>query len=80
MMSPGAPASILVVDAHQGIRDPLSTHLRRFNFEIEAVADAGTALQLTGLHQDLLRQWAGVWTTTPGQQSRTTHACLGPGP
>ncbi|REF01446.1 response regulator [Cupriavidus plantarum] len=31
--------SILVVDDHASIRDPLATFMRRFDFEVEAVAD-----------------------------------------
>lgn len=31
--------SILIVDDHQAIRDPLTTYLRRFDFEVEGVAD-----------------------------------------
>jgi two-component system OmpR family response regulator len=31
--------SILIVDDHQSITDPLSTYMRRFDFEVEAVAD-----------------------------------------
>jgi two-component system OmpR family response regulator len=31
--------SILIVDDHQNIRDPLSTYLRRFDFDVDAVAD-----------------------------------------
>jgi len=36
-----APArpSILIVDDHQSIRDPLTTYLQRFDFEVEAVGD-----------------------------------------
>lgn len=40
MTAPPSPRpSILIVDDHQDIRDPLSTYLRRFDFEVEAVAD-----------------------------------------
>lgn len=31
--------SILLVDDHKNIRDPLATYLRRFDFEVEAVED-----------------------------------------
>jgi two-component system phosphate regulon response regulator OmpR len=31
--------SILIVDDHQDIRDPLSTYIRRFDFDVEAVGD-----------------------------------------
>ncbi|OZI71874.1 response regulator [Bordetella genomosp. 12] len=31
--------SILIVDDHQSIRDPLTTYMRRFDFEVEAVGD-----------------------------------------
>lgn len=31
--------SILIVDDHKDIRDPLSTYIRRFDFDVEAVAD-----------------------------------------
>ena len=34
-----ARPSILIVDDHQDIREPLSTYLRRFDFDVEAVAD-----------------------------------------
>lgn len=34
-----APARILIVDDHESIRDPLSTYLARFDFEVEAVGD-----------------------------------------
>jgi len=34
-----ARPSILIVDDHQSIRDPLSTYLQRFDFEVEAVGD-----------------------------------------
>lgn len=36
--------SILIVDDHQSIRDPLSTFMQRFDFEVEAVAD-GVAMR-----------------------------------
>ncbi len=36
--SPARPR-ILIVDDHESIRDPLSTYLRRFDFDVEAVAD-----------------------------------------
>jgi len=36
--TPARP-SILIVDDHQSIRDPLSTYLQRFDFEVEAVGD-----------------------------------------
>jgi len=32
-------SSVLIVDDHQSIRDPLSTYLQRFDFEVEAVGD-----------------------------------------
>jgi len=31
--------SVLIVDDHQSIRDPLSTYLQRFDFEVESVGD-----------------------------------------
>jgi len=31
--------SILIVDDHQDIRDPLSTYMRRFDFDVETVGD-----------------------------------------
>jgi len=34
-----ARPSILIVDDHQSIRDPLSTYLQRFDFEVETAAD-----------------------------------------
>ncbi|MFT3799606.1 MAG: response regulator transcription factor [Burkholderiaceae bacterium] len=39
MSDPLARPCILIVDDHQSIRDPLSTYLRRFDFDVEAVAD-----------------------------------------
>lgn len=36
--------SILIVDDHENIRDPLSTFMRRFDFEVQAVAD-GVAMR-----------------------------------
>lgn len=36
--------SILIVDDHQSIRDPLSTFMQRFDFEVQAVAD-GVAMR-----------------------------------
>lgn len=34
-----ARPSILVVDDHKNIRDPLATYMRRFDFDVEAVGD-----------------------------------------
>ena len=34
-----ARSSILIVDDHQNIRDPLSTYLRRFDFDVEVAGD-----------------------------------------
>lgn len=31
--------SILIVDDHQNIRDPLATYMRRFDFDVEAIGD-----------------------------------------
>jgi len=38
--------SILIVDDHQNIRDPLSTYLRRFDFDVEVVGDGKAMRQL----------------------------------
>lgn len=38
--------SILIVDDHQNIRDPLSTYLRRFDFDVETVGDGKAMRQL----------------------------------
>ncbi|MGO3869589.1 MAG: response regulator [Alcaligenes sp.] len=37
---------ILIVDDHESIRDPLSTYLRRFDFDVEAVADGAAMRQV----------------------------------
>jgi len=38
--------SILIVDDHQNIRDPLSTYLRRFDFDVDVVGDGKAMRQL----------------------------------
>ncbi len=40
-----AQPSILIVDDHQDIRDPLATYMRRFDFEVETLADGGAMRQ-----------------------------------
>lgn len=37
--------SILIVDDHQSIRDPLMTYMRRFDFDVESVADGAAMRQ-----------------------------------
>ncbi len=36
-----ARPSVLIVDDHQNIRDPLSKYMQRFDFDVEAVGDGG---------------------------------------
>ncbi len=43
-------SSILIVDDHQNIRDPLSTYLRRFEFDVEVAGD-GKAMRSLLAHR-----------------------------